>query len=330
MRFLRKMISWGGMWALLSASTALAASNSNLVNDYEQVQIFLSEESIVEKSDYTLAEIANVEGADPVFLEKLANVVMGRSPLPGGSIVINRSLIITKLRPYIHSEKLAFGGTNKTTVRRSALRVSGDDIDQAVLNHVASEMEGNDFKTKLVSQSRDVFLPRGTLSFEVKLRGKYKKEGGYRNYVVEFKIDQKLIKKVPIRVYVKIYKDVYVAKDTIKRDHLIQDADLTKIRKNVDRLPTNYVLDKSTLVGKIAKRSINPNEVLHKNTVTTAPIINSGDQVMIVYETPNLRLTAPGIAMHKGRLGERISVRNTVSKALLQAIVKNKNFVQVN
>ncbi len=330
MQFLKKIFFWGLMWVILSHSMAFAVSNAKAIKEFERVQIFLSEESIVEKSQYKLSEIAHLEGADPVFLEKLANVVMGRSPLPGSSIAINPSLIRTKLRPYVPSKRLTFGGTEKTMVRRSALRVTGKDIDQAVLNHISKEMEKNDFKTKLVSQSRDVFLPKGELSFEIKLRGKYKKEGGYRNYVMEFQIDQKMVKKVPIRVYVKIYKDVYVAKDTIKRNHLIQDADLTKLRKNVDRLPSNYVEDKSTLVGKIAKRSINPNEVMHKNAVTTPPLINRGDQVMILYETSSLRLTAPGIAMRKGRLGERISVRNMVSKSLLQAIVKNKNFVQVN
>ncbi len=329
MQFIGKTILGICWWGVFYFSIVMAAP-SQIANDPEPVQIFLSEESIVDKSHYKLAEIAQLEGADPLLLEKLANVTIGRTPLPGGRLIATQSLIRSKLRRYIKSQYLHFTGAEKTVIRRSAFRISGEEIDQAVLNHIYKEVQGLDIKPKLLSKSRDIFLPKGALDFKIKSRGKYKKEGGYRTYEVAFSIDDKLIKKVPIRAYIKIYKDVYVAKDTIKRNHLIQENDLQKIRKNVDRLPSNYVTDKSILVGKIAKRTITSSEVLQNSTVTTPPIIKRGDHILIVYETPSLRLTAQGIAMQKGRLGDRIPVRNTVSKTLVQATVKNKNFVQVN
>ncbi len=293
------------------------------------VQIFLESEVIVDSRYYKLSEIAQLEGADPMLLEKLANVQIGRSPLPGGSLVVNRSLILSRLRKHIKKERILFPELQKATIRRAALRITGDDIDKAVLTHLENTLEGGDMKPKLLSKSRDIFLPRGELTYEVKSRGKYKKEGGYRNYEVAFSINGKVEKKVPVRVHVKVYKEVYVAKDTIKRDKVIQDADLQKLRMNVDRLPTNYVTDKSKLVGKVTKRPIGSNEVLHQNAITTPPLVKTGDQLLIVYETNSLRLTTPGIAMSKGRLGERISVRNLTSKTIVQAEVKSSNQVQV-
>jgi flagella basal body P-ring formation protein FlgA len=50
---------------------------------------------------------------------------------------------------------------------------------------------------------------------------------------------------------------------------------------------------------------------------------------MIVYETPLLRLTAPGISMSKGRMGEKIPVRNADSKLVVYATVQDENTVQV-
>ncbi|MBF0286352.1 MAG: flagellar basal body P-ring formation protein FlgA [SAR324 cluster bacterium] len=330
MSLIGKMILWTCWLGIFYFSIAIAAPSSQISNGFEPVQVSLSEESILDKSHYKLAEIAQLEGSDPLLLEKLANITIGRTPLPGGRLVATQSLIRSKLRPHIKSQYLHFTGAEKTIIRRSAFRVSGEEIDQSVLNHVYKELDGLDIKPKLLSKSRDIFLPKGTLEFKIKSRGKYKREGGYRTYEVAFSIDDKLIKKIPIRVYIKIYKEVYAAKDTIKRNHLIQENDLKKIRKNVDRLPSNYVTDKSILVGKIAKRAITSSEVLQNNTVTSPPIIKRGDHILIVYETPSLRLTAQGIAMQKGRLGDRIPVRNTVSKTLVQATVKNTNFVQVN
>ena len=328
---LQKQIGfWGALGATFWCSVALAATNPQEVDPFDEIHINLAAESIVEHSHYKLSEIAHIEGFDPVFMEKLVNVVIGRSPLPGGSLVVTQSLIRSKLRPYIDAKYLVFAGAERAKIRRSALRISGEDIEQAVLNHIEQEMQGVDIKTKLLAKSRDIFLPKGELDFEIKSRGKYKKEGGYRTYEVAFHIGDKLVKKVPVRVYVKIYKDVYVAKDTIKRNHKIEEGDLKKVRKNVERLPKNYVTDKSILVGKVAKRAINPQEVLHNNAFTTPPLVNTGDQVLIVYETASLRLTAPGVAMQKGRLGQRIPVRNTATKTLVQATVKQKNLVQVN
>lgn len=326
--FLRKQVSFWGF--ILWGAVAFAGTNPPAVDEFAQVQITLAQESIVEEAHYKLSEIANIEGFDPVFLEKLVNVVIGRSPLPGGSLVVTQSLVRSKLRPYIDAKYLVFEGADRAKVRRSALRISGEEIDQAVLNHIEQEMKGSDIKTKLLAKSRDIFLPKGPLDFEIKSRGKYKKEGGYRTYEMAFHVDDKLVKKVPVRVYVKVYKDVYVAKDTIKRNHKIEEGDLTKVRKNVDRLPKNYVTDKSILVGKVAKRAINPKEVIHNNAFTTPPLVNTGDQVLIVYETASLRLSAPGVAMQKGRLGQRIPVRNISTKTLVQATVKEKNLVQVN
>ena len=189
----------------------------------------------------------------------------------------------------IKKDKLEFPGAQKAKISRSALRVSGEDIDRAVLAHIDEHTKG-EAKPRLMAKSRDVFLPKGNLDYSIKSRGTYRKAGGYRTYEVTFKVDGKLIKKVPVRAYVKVFKEVYVAANTIKRNQLIQEADLQKIHKSVDRLPSNYVEDKSELVGKVARRTISSDEVLHNNALTTPPLVNVGDELTMVYETSAFRL----------------------------------------
>ena len=117
---------------------------------------------------------------------------------------------------------------------------------------------------------------------------------------------------------------------SIKTEQLIEESDLLKIRRNIDRMPREYVTDKEKLIGKITKRTINPSEAINFNTVTTPPLVKSGDRIQIVYETPFLRLSAPGISLSKGRKGERIPVKNSDSKLVVFATVKTRNIVQVN
>lgn len=301
-----------------------------VVDESQYIQVYLNEEISISGDFFNLGDVARLEGTDYRNIEKLNRVQLGKSPLPGSAITVSEANIINKLRNLIKTERLQFAGSSQVKVSRSAMLVAGEDIDQAVIESIAEEGIDESLKPKLLSNSRDVFLPQGELSYQVESKGNYKKEGGYRTYEVSLFVDGKVQKMVSVRVYLKVYKDVYVAKDTIKQDQVITEADLEQVNRNVERLPLNYVTNKSMLVGKMAKRAINPREVMNERSLEVPPVINSGDHLQIIYETDNLRLTAPGIAMSKGGIGERIAVRNMDSKHVLQATIKGKSLVQVN
>ena len=306
------------------------SAKKKVVPEEEKIRVFLPELSTVKGESYTLGEVARLEGEDPLLIEKLSQLTIGRSPVPGSSQVLTNALLQSRLRPHTKDGQIVFSAATSTKVQRAALRVPGEDVDRAVLEYIKKEYSGQEIKPKLLSRSRDVFLPHGELIYEIKEQGKHKKEGGYRTYGVMFRIDEKLAKTISVRVYLKVYKDIYVAKDTIKKDHVIEEIHLQKVRRNIDRLPAAYITDKESVVGKIAKRVIGPREVLKSNVLETPPIIESGERLMIVYESPYLRLTAPGIALSKGGLGERIPVRNLESKTVVYAKIKTSKLVQVN
>ena len=73
-----------------------------------------------------------------------------------------------------------------------------------------------DIKPRILAKTRDVFLPRGEVSYRILKKGRHLMEGGYQTYELEFSVDGKPMRKVPVRTYIKLYKDVVIAKDTIK------------------------------------------------------------------------------------------------------------------
>ncbi len=314
---------------LFSSITALSAEKNFSLS--QKVKILLPQTSVINSDEYSLGEIAQIEGENILLLDKLSEISIGRSPLPGRKLTVTKSLIFSRLRSKgINIKHLIFPGFDTTVIQRAALKISGSDIEQVVLKHIRDTNKNSDLKPRLLAKTRDIYLPRGQVSYVISSKGKYKKEGGYRNYDVEFSINGKPARKISVRTYLKIYKEVYVARDTIKREQLIEESDLLKIRRNIDRMPREYVTDKEKLIGKITKRTINPSEAINFNTVTTPPLVKSGDRIQIVYETPFLRLSAPGISLSKGRKGERIPVKNSDSKLVVFATVKTRNIVQVN
>ena len=314
---------------LLSSGTAF--SSGSTLPDEQLIKIFLPQSSVINSDEYRLGEISQIEGEDVLLLEKISKTVIGRSPLPGRKLTVTRSLILSRLRSQkINVKRFVFPGSESSSIHRAALKVTGEDIDQVVLKHIMEASNNEDLKPRLLAKTRDIFLPRGQVSYVITSKGKYKKEGGYRNYEVEFSIDGEAVRIVTVRTYLKLYKEVFIARDTIRRNQIIEESDLLKVRKNVDRMSREYVTDKNQLIGKISNRTINPSEAISRNTVSAPPLVKSGDRLQIVFETPFLRLSAPGISMAKGRKGERIPVKNLDSKIVVFATVKTRNVVLVN
>jgi len=316
--------------SLRAQSSTSPVSQTQKITEDQKISIILPETSFVEGEQYKLGDIAELKGTDFALIDQLSQLLMGRSPIPGAKTSITKARILSKLRSgNINPAFVIFPNGSSTQIQRSALRIPGKDIDQVVLDHIKEQNPDTEIKPRILSNSRDVFLPKGEVDFKVSERGQYKKEGGYRTYSVNFQVDGKNIKTVAVRTYLKIYKDVYVAKETIKRNQVVQEKDVRRTRKNIDTAPSAYLTKKSDLVGKIAKRTINSKEILQKGALTTAPAILSGDRLMIIYETKSLLISVPGVSLSKGRVGEVIPVRNLQSKTVVYATVKGKNKVQV-
>jgi flagella basal body P-ring formation protein FlgA len=314
---------------LLIPGTLLAAKREYA--EEQKIRILFPETALVEGEEYSLSEIATLEGADFALVERAGKVKIGRSPLPGRKLTVTRSLVLSRLRSAkLDPERLDFPQSESTQVMRAALKVVGEDLDQVVMQFIEQQYPEQDIKPRLLSRSRDVYLPRGEISYEVREKGTFGKEAGYRTYEVLLNVNGELSKTVPVRVYLKLYKEVYVAKETIKRDEIIEEADLVKVRRNIDRVTSAYITDKDSVVGKVASRTIGSNEVIAGNSVVTPPIVKEGDRLTIVYETPNLLLSAQGVSLAKGRVGDRIPVRNVDSKTVVYAQVRDKNVVEVN
>ena len=308
-----------------------AYPNGGETHENHKIKILLPDSTVIEGDEYQLGEIANIDGEDILLIEKISKIIIGRAPLPGRKLTVTRSLIVSRLRSNkINIKKIVFPGSYSSIIHRAALKISGEDIEHVVLKHINESHNNKDLKPRLLAKIKDIFLPRGQVSYVINSKGKNKKEGGYRNYVVEFSINGLIVRKVSVRTYLKFYKEVFVARDTIKRNQIIEESDLLKVRKNVDRMPREYVTDKEQIIGKISKRTINPSEAFQANTIEKPPLINSGDRLQIVFETPFLRLSAPGVSLAKGRLGDSIPVKNLDSKIVVFAKVKTKNIALVN
>jgi flagella basal body P-ring formation protein FlgA len=82
--------------------------------------------------------------------------------------------------------------------------------------------------------------------------------------------------------------------------------------------------------GQQASRAIEVNETLTARMIGRATLVQRGAQVMLLYDTGNLRVEAPGVAHEPGKIGDVIQVKNPTSGKLLRGVVLDARSVRVH
>jgi flagellar basal body P-ring formation protein FlgA len=110
----------------------------------------------------------------------------------------------------------------------------------------------------------------------------------------------------------------------------IAAADIETMRVRAERLGSDAVLDRRTLIGKTPRRMLRPHEPLRVGDVQVPLLVHRGDLVTIVLETPTMRLTTQGKALADGAMGAMLQIANTKSNRLIDARVTGANTVAVD
>ncbi len=113
------------------------------------------------------------------------------------------------------------------------------------------------------------------------------------------------------------------------RGEVIRKGDIGWIEVASGRIAGNIATDIDQLVGLAARRRLQADSPVRLSDVAPPVVVAKGSLVTMVVATPMLTLTATGRALENGAAGETIQVRNTNSKATIEAIVVSPSEVRV-
>ncbi len=127
---------------------------------------------------------------------------------------------------------------------------------------------------------------------------------------------------------VKASREVVVTQRPLLRGTLIGPED---IRLELREIGANqdYLTDLNEVIGKVAKRPLASRTVLGLQALSTPPLIRRGQQIVILATIPGVDVRMQGTALKDGAKGDRITVRNVLSKRTLEATVIQAGVVQV-
>lgn len=130
-------------------------------------------------------------------------------------------------------------------------------------------------------------------------------------------------------VHVKVYREVLTSSRSLSRGALVSEADIVAQEMDVSQIRGLLITDAALAVGQTVRRNINAGTALSADMLEAPLMVRRGDTVMLTAERGGVSIRQQGTAMADGEAGKQISVRNTRSNRVVQAVVTGHGEVSV-
>lgn len=127
---------------------------------------------------------------------------------------------------------------------------------------------------------------------------------------------------------VQVMGEAVVSVRSIARGATLTEADLTTRRLDLASLPPGAATSRAQVEGKLLKRPVAPGTVLTSAMLASKPLVRRGETVTLVARLGGIDVRVGAEALASGAAGERIKVRNTSSRRVVEATVVAAGLVE--
>ena len=170
--------------------------------------------------------------------------------------------------------------------------------------------------------------PAGALICEVKVLGAIR-YGGLTPVHVLVYVDGKFYRRAILYYRVAVYDTVLVAAHDLRPDQEIGTGDVRQAEIAVEDAGTVYLRELAEVAGRVPSRFLKTGAPLSSDVLQAARVFEAGDPVTLVTSYNSIKVKAEGVALQRGRVGERIRVRNARSAKVLMGTVLDAHTVRV-
>jgi flagella basal body P-ring formation protein FlgA len=125
-------------------------------------------------------------------------------------------------------------------------------------------------------------------------------------------------------------QSVPVPRIVIYSGSIIDDASLEQRDIALGREPERtWHMDRSSLVGRVARRTLLPGQAIPIVAVKLPDLVKAGKPVTLVFSAGPLTITGNATALQAGSAGDRISLQNPESGAVIRGVVTPDGSVRV-
>lgn len=150
-------------------------------------------------------------------------------------------------------------------------------------------------------------LPKGTVDLEIKGQPRML---GRIAVPVELLLDGKRYRTVYPRLIIKVWQDVWVADDRIRRGAIFEPGMAKSVRRSLETVMGSAPSSLKGLTGAVARREIPAGSVLVAEMFDVPPLVKNGSMVTVRLVSGDLIITTRGQAIGNGTYGQLIKITN--------------------
>lgn len=125
------------------------------------------------------------------------------------------------------------------------------------------------------------------------------------------------------------YAKVVVSGRRLPRGQPINKSDVKVERRAITHLNGRYLTQVNEVTGHLAKRSLEKGKILYPSLLKRQNLVKRGQNVIILAENPIIQVRSKGVALANGRAGEKIRVRNTSTKKIVEGTITSEGYVKI-
>ncbi len=153
---------------------------------------------------------------------------------------------------------------------------------------------------------------------------------GLGNQTIGVKCNSPVAWTVYVPVKVKVMKSVVVASRPLSSNQLITQGDIKLLQWDIGSLQHGYLNNTQLVIGQQLKYSVSMGSVIKPNSLQAQKIVHRGEQIMLVAMAGQMEVRMSGTALDDATLGERVKVKNSTSKRIVEGVVDAPGIVKVS
>lgn len=134
---------------------------------------------------------------------------------------------------------------------------------------------------------------------------------------------------VYLSAQIQLFTQVIQTVEPLDRGHILKKSDLIATEVDISRLNNGYFTDMKNLLGKQLKRRLPQNKLIKPNYVKSPTLVKRGELVSIIAKNTGYSVKMTGTAMMSGAKGDRVRVKNTSSKRIVEGTVLQAGIIGI-
>lgn len=293
------------------------------------LKIYLPREVTVKDANLTLGQVSVIQGRE-FLIAKANNVAIGRISVTNQRVVIDRPTVLSRLAcSGIPSSKVVFAGAKETTVRRKQRALSSQELVTLASAFLKSHPpDPSVCQWSVIRKPKNLVIPEAgeEMRFSPRLILSSRKNQAKVEIIVSCGD-----KKIGVRDVIFALK--YNCRQAVTITPIPQGGIIGPKNTKIHVIPSNYPepADWKSPYGLAANRPLAANTILRASMVGSSEspiVIKRYQNVVIRIEQPGFIITAAGMTLEDGKIGEHIRVRNVDSKRIILAKINEDGSVE--